>query len=283
MEQQQLTGENQSTGGNAVTIEPVCDWRTEMKQAVRDPFQLCTELGLPDHWAQQAALAAGDFPLFVPRPYLSRICPGDIDDPLLRQVMPTAVETHTVEGFSHDPVFDLQAERSPGVLQKYAGRALLVTTGACAIHCRYCFRRHFPYNDAPQSYRQWQPIIDQLARDTDLEEIILSGGDPLTLVDESIAELISQISEVPHIRRIRLHTRLPIVIPSRITARLLRSLLIDQTVVVVVHINHPREIDDLVANALKQLVDCGVMVLNQAVLLRGVNNLRKRWRICVYD
>ncbi|MDG2381758.1 MAG: EF-P beta-lysylation protein EpmB [Pirellulaceae bacterium] len=267
-----MTGGNQATGHSAVKIEPVGDWRSEMKQAIRDPLQLCSELDLPASWGREAERAAADFPLFVPRPYLRRIRAGDVDDPLLRQVLPLAAENDPVDGFSFDPVLDLQAERAPGVIQKYEGRALLVTTGSCAIHCRYCFRRHFPYAAAPQSYRQWQPAIDQLAEDRTIEELILSGGDPLTLVDTSLNELISQIAKIPHIRRLRLHTRLPVVIPSRITDELIRALMVNPSVVVVVHINHPHEIDGAVAAAIGRLIEAGAIVLNQAVLLRNVND-----------
>ena len=267
-----LTGGNQATGHPAVTRKPVDDWRAEMKLAIRDPLQLCSELDLPASWGREAERAAADFPLFVPRPYLKRIQRRNVDDPLLRQVLPLAAENDPVDGFSLDPVLDLKAERAPGVIQKYAGRALLVTTGACAIHCRYCFRRHFPYAAVPQSSRQWQPAIDQLAADREIEELILSGGDPLTLVDAPLTELISQIAKIPHIRRLRLHTRLPVVIPSRITDELIRSLMIDPMVVVVVHINHPQEIDAAVARAIERLIDAGAIVLNQAVLLRNVND-----------
>jgi len=159
------------------------------------------------------------------------------------------------------------------VLQKYPHRVLLVVTGACAIHCRYCFRRHFPYAEAPKSLAAWDPALRQIADDDTIHEVILSGGDPLMVRDEVLAELVERIAAIPHVRRLRVHTRLPIVIPSRVDAGLLDWLTDTRlTPWVVVHANHPREIDTEVAEALARLVDAGLPVLNQAVLLRGVND-----------
>lgn len=212
------------------------------------------------------------FPVFVPRPFLQRMRFGDPTDPLLRQVLPVPDESEDVEGFSKDPVHDQVYERFPGVIQKYPGRALLVVNGACAIHCRYCFRRHYPYHDVPHSPASWRGALESLADDRSLTEIILSGGDPLTLVDSSLRQLVEQIANISHVRRIRIHTRLPVVIPSRVTNELIETLQIHPTSIVVVHINHPHEIDDAVVAALSRLVDAGVTLLNQAVLMRGVND-----------
>jgi EF-P beta-lysylation protein EpmB len=230
-------------------------------------------LDLPADFAAQALAAAGDFPLFVPREFLSRIRPGDPHDPLLRQVLPVLAEQEIVPGFSTDPVDDRAAQRTPGLLQKYPGRALLITTGACAVHCRYCFRRHFPYQEAPKSLSAWEPAFRAIEEDSSLHEVLLSGGDPLVMVDDFLARLAERLAAIPHLRRLRIHTRLPIMIPGRVCSELLNWLTGTRlTPIVVVHANHSAELDDAVAAAFGQLVDAGIVVLNQAVLLRGVND-----------
>jgi L-lysine 2,3-aminomutase len=197
----------------------------------------------------------------------------DATDPLLRQVLPIADELAEQPGFNPDPVGDEAARLAPGLLQKYSGRALFITTGACAVHCRYCFRRQYPYSESPRSPTDWQPAIDHIATDPTIDEVIFSGGDPLTLVDEQLAALTQRISRVGHVRRLRIHTRLPIVIPQRVTSELLDWLCGTRlTPIMVVHANHPREIDDPTAAALSRLIAAGIPVLNQSVLLRGVND-----------
>jgi EF-P beta-lysylation protein EpmB len=199
--------------------------------------------------------------------------PGDPDDPLLRQVLPVADEMVVAPGFTVDPVRDDLAERQPGLLQKYEGRVLLITTGTCAIHCRYCFRRHFPYDETPRSLTDWQPAIDEIAADDTVHEVILSGGDPLTLVDVTLSDLIESLASIPHLKRLRIHTRLPIVIPERVTDDLVGMLRDCRlTPVVVVHANHANELDAHVADALARLSHAGIVLLNQAVLLAGVND-----------
>lgn len=244
-----------------------------MKEAIRDPGELCRLLGLSDQWEADARRAAGDFPLFVPRGYAARIRPGDPGDPLLRQVLPVAAELGTRPDDGMDPVGDAAATLLPGLLQKYRSRVLMVTTGACAVHCRYCFRRHFPYGDAPRSPAGWEDALKQIAADVSVDEAILSGGDPLTLADHQLAELANRLAAIPHLRRLRVHTRLPIMIPERVTEELLAWLTGTRlTPILVVHVNHPAEIDEPVAAALARLAQSGVMLLNQAVLLRGVND-----------
>ena len=248
-------------------------WQRELKLAIRDAAQLVAALELPATLIEPARRAARDFPLFAPRPYVARMHPGDPADPLLRQVLPLAAELDQPPGFSADPVGDAAAKTTAGLLQKYSGRALLVTTGACAVHCRYCFRRHFPYAEGPRSIDDWQPALDRLAADPAIDEVLLSGGDPLTLVDEQLAELARRLAEIPNLRRLRLHTRLPIVIPQRVTGELLDWLHGTRLApIMVVHANHPQEIDDATAAALTRLVEAGIPVLNQSVLLRGVND-----------
>jgi EF-P beta-lysylation protein EpmB len=248
-------------------------WRQVMKEAVRDPVELCELLDLPAEFAQRAIQASKSFPLFAPRPFVARMRPGDAADPLLRQVLPLEAESITATGFTADPVGDHAAKVHPGLIHKYQGRVLMVTTGACAVHCRYCFRRHFPYADAPKSLAAWEPAFDAIAEDGSISEVILSGGDPLTLVDPLLAQLADRLAEIPHLRRLRVHTRLPIVIPQRVTDELLTWLCGTRlTPIMVIHSNHPAEIDSSVAVALSRLVEAGIPVLNQAVLLRGVND-----------
>jgi EF-P beta-lysylation protein EpmB len=244
-----------------------------MKEAIRDPSELCRMLDLPPEFEAEAVQASRLFPLFVPRPFLARMRRGDPTDPLLRQVLPLGAETAAVEGFTLDPVGDSSATLTPGLLHKYQGRVLMVTTGACAVHCRYCFRRHFPYETAPRSLEDWQPAIRAIEADDSIREVILSGGDPLTLVDRLLADLVERLAEIPHLQRLRIHTRLPIMIPQRVNVSLIDWLTTNRlTSIVVIHANHAAEIDDAVANALGRLTDAGIPLLNQAVLLRGVND-----------
>lgn len=198
---------------------------------------------------------------------------GDRADPLLRQVLPLDAEDQLNPGFGTDPVGDLAALAGPGVLHKYQGRALVITTGACAIHCRYCFRRHFPYADAQGRGADWTPVLDYLARDDSIEEVILSGGDPLALSDSRLAVLAEGLDRIAHLQRLRIHTRLPIVLPERVDAALLAWLGATRLKpVMVLHANHAREFDTSVDAALARLRATGVCLLNQSVLLRGVND-----------
>jgi L-lysine 2,3-aminomutase len=209
----------------------------------------------------------------VPRGFVARMRLGDPNDPLLRQVLPLADETAIVPGFSLDPVDDDAATHQPGLLQKYPGRVLLIATGTCAVHCRYCFRRHFPYEETPRSLADWRPALDEIADDITVHEVILSGGDPLTLVDETLSKLTEELADIPHLRRLRIHTRLPIVIPERVTDALVDMLQTCRlTPIVVVHSNHPNELDSHVGAALEQFSKAGIVLLNQAVLLAGVND-----------
>jgi EF-P beta-lysylation protein EpmB len=234
---------------------------------------LCRLVGLPPAVAAEAEQAVGGFPLLVPRPYLNRIRPGDPQDPLLLQVLPRAAELAVVPHYRTDPLGEAAATSSPGLLGKYHGRSLMVTTGACAVHCRFCFRRQFPYHHVPQALADWEPALRQIAADASIREVILSGGDPLTLQDEQLAQLAARLAEIPHLRRLRLHTRLPVMIPQRVNDELLQWLRTTRLApLVVVHVNHPAEIDAAVAAALGRLVAGGIPVLSQGVLLRAVND-----------
>jgi L-lysine 2,3-aminomutase len=248
-------------------------WQEAMKDAIRDPDELCRLLDLPAEFAAAAKESSRQFRLFVPRGFLARMKPGDPNDPLLRQVLPLADEMSEVPGFTRDPVRDDLAERQPGLLHKYDGRVLLVVTGTCAVHCRYCFRRHFPYEEAPRSIADWQPALDEIAADESVHEVILSGGDPLTLVDSTVSDLVDAIVQIPQVRRLRIHTRLPIVIPERVTEQLIDTLRGSRlTPIVVLHANHANELDSHVATAIGRLSGAGMVLLNQAVLLAGVND-----------
>jgi EF-P beta-lysylation protein EpmB len=248
-------------------------WRQALKTAIRDPVRLCRALHLPAAVEADAVRASRAFPVFAPWSYVARMRPGDPQDPLLQQVLPLTEELQNTSGFLRDPVGDEAAQLTPGLLQKYHGRALMITTGACAVHCRYCFRRHYPFREAASADPSWARALEAVADDETLEEVILSGGDPLVLVDAQLASLIEHLARIPHLRRLRIHSRLPIVIPARVTTALLQWLRGTRLVpVMVVHANHPREIDDTVAAALRRLVDAGVVVLNQSVLLRRIND-----------
>jgi len=246
-------------------------WQTALAQAIRDPAALLQQLKLPMTLLPAAQAAARQFPLRVPHSYLQRILPGDLNDPLLRQVLPIAAECETTGQV--DPVGDLAAMASPGLLHKYHGRALLVTTGACAIHCRYCFRRHFPYASGNPLHQHRDATLDYLRNHEDLNELILSGGDPLSLPDEQLASWIGECESIPHLQTLRLHTRLPVVLPERVDAALCEWL--GETrlaTIIVLHINHPQEIDADVSQAIAALRQTGATLLNQSVLLRGVND-----------
>ena len=247
-------------------------WRRQLLEAVTDVDEL---LRLVDVDASDIQTVAGDpvalrdFPLRVPRAYIARMRRGDPNDPLLRQVLPTARETEPAAGYGFDPLAEADAVVDAGILKKYAGRALVIATGSCAVHCRYCFRRHFPYADHRQDQR-----FDSLAalrRDPTIREVILSGGDPLMLTDAHLARLLAEVGSIDHVARIRIHTRVPVVIPRRVTPALTRMLAdLPQRVIVVLHFNHPNEIDRDCATSLSGLRR--FTLLNQSVLLGGVND-----------
>ncbi len=258
--------------GTAIRRQPPA-WQRELARAITDPAELVALLDLDPRLIEPARRAAAQFGLRVPRGYVARMRRGDPNDPLLRQVLPVAAEGVVVPGYQCDPVGDLASMEVPGLLHKYQGRALLTTTGACAIHCRYCFRRHFPYADANPAADGWRRALARINADASIREVILSGGDPLTLPDARLAALIEVLARAPHVQRLRVHTRLPIVLPERVTDELCALLHGTRLQpIVVVHANHPREIDDPVIEALGRLRRSGATLLNQSVLLRGVND-----------
>jgi EF-P beta-lysylation protein EpmB len=244
-------------------------WQEAMKRAIRTSRQLLDELELDSALEYRQST----FPVFVPQEYLQRIRKGDAKDPLLLQVLPQEAEDRVVEGFLADPVADHRFEAAPGLIHKYPGRVLLIASGACGIHCRYCFRRHYPYQSAPKSLDQWEAGLRYIEQDTSIVEVILSGGDPWTMVDPLFQSLVQALESIPHVRRLRIHTRMPVVIPQRVTELLCETLKSTRLATwIVLHMNHPREIDSLVEEAIGKLRAAGCSVLNQSVLLRGVND-----------
>jgi EF-P beta-lysylation protein EpmB len=248
-------------------------WQRLLADAIDDPAVLLRALELPEHLLPAARRAAALFPLRVPAPYLRRIRPGDAADPLLRQVLPLDLECETRPGYSADPLGESAAQPVPGLLKKYHGRALLIATGACAVHCRYCFRRHFPYANAHAGGSRLEPALAAIAADASIGEVILSGGDPLTLSDARLAELAERLAAMAHVHTLRIHSRLPVVLPQRVDSELLGWLSrLPLRKVLVLHSNHAAEIDSEVESALAALGEAGVTLLNQTVLLRGVND-----------
>jgi len=248
-------------------------WQSELRHACRDLDALLAHLGLSRDDFPQGLDPRPDFPLRVPWPFVARMRPGDPMDPLLRQVLPLAEERRAVDGFVTDPVGDGAAQALPGLLHKYHGRILLTVTGACGVHCRYCFRRHFPYAEANPGTGHLAATRDYLLQHPEVQEVILSGGDPLSLPDSRLETLIRALEDIPHLSRLRLHTRQPVVLPSRVTDGLVQMLESTRLrPVVVVHINHAQEIDATLGMALARLRKAGVALYNQAVLLAGVND-----------
>ncbi len=249
-------------------------WQRELAAANLPLESLLQQLQLPPELLTGINTTDNPFPLRVPPPYLRRIEPENPDDPLLRQILPTITEEDPPPpGYSLDPVGDHDAHCTPGVLQKYHGRALLITTPACAIHCRYCFRRNFPYHDRAITARTIATALEWLRQRPQIQEVILSGGDPLMLPDNRLFELLTTLEQIPHLTTVRLHTRMPVVLPNRVTPRLIQRLQQSRcSIVVVIHCNHPRELDQETSVTLQSLRNHGITLLNQSVLLRGIND-----------
>lgn len=249
-------------------------WQQLLSGSITSPDALLRRLDLdPAQWRAGAELGHQLFAIRVPEPYAQRMARGNPQDPLLRQVLPTSDEGQLLPGYVADPLEESGSVATTGLIRKYQSRALLMVTGQCAINCRYCFRRHFPYDEHRLTPGDRQQILDFLASDHDINEVILSGGDPLVASDRLLAFWVNAIAAIPHIRRLRIHTRLPVVIPQRVTSGLLEMLSASRLqCVVVLHINHPNELDDQVQAGMQQLRDAGVTLLNQSVILKGVND-----------
>ncbi|MCG7871616.1 MAG: EF-P beta-lysylation protein EpmB [Candidatus Thiodiazotropha lotti] len=248
-------------------------WQTALAEAFNDPQSLLSYLQLKPENLADRQLAQHQFSLKVPRHYADLMTKGDPLDPLLRQILPCRDEMVDAPGFIDDPVGDLQAKQQPGLLHKYQGRVLILTTGACGVHCRYCFRRHYPYQNGTATPGQWQNILDTIRRQASIREVILSGGDPLMIHDQRLEKMLAELQALPQLKRLRLHSRLPVVLPQRITPGLLELLSSNRLQsVMVLHANHPNELSPALAEACEKMRAAGITLLNQSVLLKGVND-----------
>lgn len=249
------------------------NWQQQLAEAFTTIEDLCRYLDLNPVDLRVSTLAHQNFALRVPLSFAACMEKGNPFDPLLRQVLPIKDELLLYPDYNNDPVGDLPAATQTGVLHKYQGRVLLINTGSCAINCRYCFRRNFPYADLQLGKQQEQAVIQSIQNDTSIHEVILSGGDPLLLSDARLTRLIEQINTIPHVKRIRIHSRLPIVLPARITSELIDTLTQSpKQIIMVVHCNHANELNERVIHACQQLKHHGITLLNQSVLLKGVND-----------
>ena len=257
-----------------INLEPTQkSWNKELAGATKDVKSLLTQLDIPLSELNQRQQACLDFPLLVPQPFINKMAKGDANDPLLLQVLPQSSELESVEGFISDPLAEKHSNLQKGIIHKYQGRVLVLLSTGCAVNCRYCFRRHFAYNENRIGKNDWQGILNYVAGDTSIEELILSGGDPLMLSDQQLERFIKQAEQIPHLQRLRIHTRLPIVIPQRITDKFINVLQSSRfDCVIVLHINHSNEIDPLLARYLQKIRMAGISLLNQSVLLQGIND-----------
>ena len=247
-------------------------WQKELASVVTDPKELLSLLNIDSNEYEQHFAARKLFPVRVPKPFIAKMTKGDINDPLLAQVMPLNSEFEQVIGYSSDPLaeHDTVAE---GLLHKYKHRVLMIVKAGCAVNCRYCFRRHFPYEDNSPNKLRWQQALDYIKQHGEINEVIFSGGDPLMASDEHLSWLINQLELIPHVKRLRIHTRLPVVIPQRITQNLCDMLANSRLKpVMVFHINHGNEIDDTFLQAIESLIAARIPLFNQSVLLANIND-----------
>ncbi|MBC6904176.1 EF-P beta-lysylation protein EpmB [Saccharophagus sp. K07] len=248
-------------------------WQEELSDLIQDPAILLERLQLGPEWLKPALDASIHFPLRATESYVSRIRPGDPQDPLLLQILPLAEELKPAPDYQKDPLEEARFTPVPGLVHKYQSRVLLVAATQCAINCRYCFRRHFPYEEHQLSRPEWLAALDYIRRAPEINEVILSGGDPLSLSDKQLGWLVENIGNIPHIKRLRIHSRYPIILPSRITPELLKAIHHPRLkTVMVMHCNHAQEIDGNVHDAVKAMRGADILVLNQAVLLKKIND-----------
>ena len=256
----------------SITHLKYSNWQEELRNNFRNPEKLLKTIGLNNNDISYSEAGIKQFPLNVTQHFVAQIKYGDANDPLLRQIFPYQEESIETTGYTADPLNEISITQN-GLMQKYHGRALFIMTGACAIHCRYCFRRHFPYNDLSCNQSDLQNLFMQVESDDSIEEIILSGGDPLLLGDNKLKEFISRLENIKHIKRLRIHSRLPIVLPSRVTPELINVLKDSRfKIVIVVHSNHANELSEDVRIASELLTEAGFKVFNQSVLLYKVND-----------
>lgn len=265
-----IASDNSTVQGDPTT------WQSELRHSCRSLGELLDTLQISQ--TEQTLVfardqAAKDFPLQVTPSFINRIKKGDVNDPLLKQILPDAKELKQVDGFSIDPLQETSSNPLPGLLHKYQSRALLTIASSCAVNCRYCFRRHFPYKQNNPSKAQWMPAIEYLSDNSSINEVIYSGGDPLMVNDLFLAWLNEKLNTIPSLQRLRIHSRLPVVLPNRITPAFIDSLnRWSRQTVMVIHCNHPREIDSSVEKAVQLLKAANITVLNQSVLLKGIND-----------
>lgn len=249
-------------------------WQQQLANTLNSAQELLDALAIPQDSLPFSQQALADFPMRVPVSFVNRMEKGNIHDPLLRQVWPDIQEASPPpQGFVLDPLGEANSNPAPGIVHKYQGRVLLIVNGSCAVHCRYCFRRHFPYDDNRLSRQQWQEALDYVRSREEINEVILSGGDPLSSSDARLFELIAAIEAIPHVTRLRIHSRLPIVIPARMTSVLIERLAQSRlNIIMVVHANHTNEIDDEVGDTFVRMRAADIHVLNQSVLLKDIND-----------
>lgn len=263
------------TGSSVESLSQAFEWQSVLKNAYRTPKALLDRLNIDSSrvFDSQQARAHQQFSTLVPEPFAAQMEMGNPNDPLLKQVLPIGDELLDVEGFNLDPLQEDHSNVRPGIIHKYQGRILLMAATHCAVNCRYCFRRHFPYQQNRSAKRDWQNTLSYVQNDPSISEVILSGGDPLMLNDAALKRLLDAVEAIAHIKRLRIHTRLPVVIPQRLTPALEYMLASSRLrTVIVFHINHPNELSALHAQPLNSLSHAGISLLNQSVLLKGVND-----------
>jgi L-lysine 2,3-aminomutase len=270
-----IRGLAHATAGVADPQPSTDGWRAELVDSIRSVEELLGDLGLDPVTAPYPILNAPSFPFLATRSFASRMGKGDWYDPLLLQVLPRAEENARHDDFVDDAVGDVAAMVAPGLLHKYHGRALMLASPSCATNCRFCFRKALRCPDLPRTDIDWKPVWDYLRDHADVRELILSGGDPLMLDNCHISRIMHTVDTIPHVRALRIHTRLPVTLPSRIDeelTRLLCSAAARMTVTIMIHANHERELRTDCSDALRRLKDTGALLLHQGVLLKGINN-----------
>jgi EF-P beta-lysylation protein EpmB len=256
-----------------MTYNSTSTWQKALVQAVTDPKELLSILELDQTLLPAAQAVNKQFPMIVPRGFVERMQKGDPHDPLLRQVLAIDSELIETPGFSQDPLKEANVNPVTGLLHKYHGRVLLTFVGTCAVNCRFCFRRHFPYNENNPSNEGWDQALAYIANDSSIEEVILSGGDPLIANDKKLLIFSDKLNQIAHVKRLRIHSRVPIVLPERISPEFIAwTKTLRQQVIMVTHCNHPQEINDQVALALLHMKQAGITLLNHTLLLKGVND-----------
>lgn len=256
-----------------IETDSTLTWSQHLSKALTSLPELIQHLNLPDAMIKDGVNAQQTFKLLVPRPYLSRIEMGNPTDPILLQILPSAAEMQLVPGYTTDPLEEADHTPQKAIVHKYKRRLLVIAAGTCAVNCRYCFRRHFPYGENQLAQAEWQSVIEYLKQHPEVNEVILSGGDPLMMKDALLADKVRKLEALPQIKRLRIHSRLPVVIPQRVCDDMLAWINSSRLDIIMVwHINHGNEVDEQVIQAAQQLKQAGVTLLNQGVLLKGVND-----------